>query len=390
MRSHRGASIAGALAYPGQIRRETAHLRYTLKALQHVMIGTEPDGRGGIAAVIRIYASSDFFRTYRIRYVSTHTSGSALTKVRTALGAVGVLLQLGLHGSLGIVHAHSASRTSFLRKSALLTIARLGGARTVLHLHGGEFEAFAHRESGCIRRWWIRRSLEQATRVIVLSSVWRTRVLSMAPRARIEVLANPIHVRGEPGAASEQHSRILFLGGADHVKGVETLLEAVKALVPDFPHIRVVIAGPGDLQPVIRRASRLGISTNVECVGWLTSAERDTQLAQATLLALPSLNEGLPMALLEAMAAGRAVVATSVGGIPDLVRSEHDGLLVPPGDPGAFAAAIRRVLSDRILRNGLERAARETVRARYSVDAVLPALSKIYEGLGARPQTHSK
>jgi glycosyltransferase involved in cell wall biosynthesis len=101
---------------------------------------------------------------------------------------------------------------------------------------------------------------------------------------------------------------------------------------------------------------------------------------------LPSYAEGLPMSLLEAMAAGCPVVATRVGGIPDLVTDGVDGLLIPPGDPHALAAALQRILRDPVFAQQLGNAARQTIANRYTAERSLERLEQLYAGLGVRRQ----
>jgi glycosyltransferase involved in cell wall biosynthesis len=99
---------------------------------------------------------------------------------------------------------------------------------------------------------------------------------------------------------------------------------------------------------------------------------------------LPSYAEGLPMSVLEAMAAGCPVVATNVGGMPDLITNGVDGLLVPPGDPDALAAALQRILRDHAFAQQLGNAARQTIANRYTAERSLERLEQMYAGLGVR------
>ena len=163
------------------------------------------------------------------------------------------------------------------------------------------------------------------------------------------------------------------------------LLVAVALLAPRFPALRLVLAGSGDLAAWRRAARERGIGDRVELTGWLDAGAREAHLARAAVFCLPSHAEGLPMALLEAMAMGRAVVASRVGGIPEAVREGDNGLLVPPHDAPALAAALARVLDDAGLRARLGERARMTVAQHYSTEAVCGRLAAIYNDLaGAR------
>ena len=96
---------------------------------------------------------------------------------------------------------------------------------------------------------------------------------------------------------------------------------------------------------------------------------------------MPSLSEGLPLALLEAMFAGRAIVASAVGGIPEVITNDREGLLVPPSDPEALAAALRRLLDDPALRIRLGRAAQVRAAEQFTVGAMADAYERLYYGI---------
>jgi glycosyltransferase involved in cell wall biosynthesis len=194
------------------------------------------------------------------------------------------------------------------------------------------------------------------------------------------VLPNAVALPQAGGARSEP-GRILFLGRLEAAKGVEDLLDAVALLAPRFPALRLVLAGSGELDAWRRGAARRGIVERVELTGWVDAAARSAQLARAAVFCLPSHAEGLPMALLEAMAAGKAVVASRVGGIPDAVRDGVNGLLVPPRDAPALAAALARVLEDAGLQQSLGARARATVDRDYSTEAICGRLAAIYNDL---------
>ena len=345
-----------------------------------LMFGTDPGGRGGVAALIAVLLGQDVARRYGVRFIATHAAVSAPGKLAVFAAAWLQLLWRCCVARPRIVHVHSASRASFVRKSALLALARAFGCRTVFHLHGGEFALYATREAGPVLRWWIRHTLERSSAVLVLSPSWAGALAAIAPRAPLHLLPNAVAV-GPPDDASRQDGRILFLGRAEQAKGIDELLAAVASLAAARPALRLVIGGDGDLARVRASAQALGIAGRVSLLGWIDRAQVASELAQACVLALPSYNEGLPMAVLEAMAAGRAVVASAVGGIPQLVQDGENGLLVAPRDTAALAAALARVLDDAHLRERLGAAARRTIEQGYSSAAMAQRLDAVYAAL---------
>ena len=137
---------------------------------------------------------------------------------------------------------------------------------------------------------------------------------------------------------------VLYVGRLTKAKGVDVLVAAIR----DLPGERLTIVGDGPERPALERAAR-GLG-HVQFVGRVDHARVADYMAHAKLLVLPSRQEGQPNVLMEAMARGVPVIATRVGGVPDLVAHERTGLLVEPGDAAALAQAIRRLSSDAALR----------------------------------------
>ena len=354
------------------------------------MVGTALEGRGGVAAVVSVLRRQGLFEREGVRYLATHGEGGRGAKALDALAGLWRTARQCLLAPPAVVHVHAASHASFLRKSIVLLIARRTGCKTVFHLHGGGFRRFALEESGAPMRRWIRHTLEKSSVVIALSDSWAQFVQGFAPRARVTVVPNsvPLPVLAAPGAdaAAEIAGRILFLGRIEAAKGVFDLLAAAAQLAPAFPALHMVFAGDGDVAALRRQAAGLGIADRVECPGWLDAAGRDAELARASIFCLPSHAEGLPMSMLEAMAARKAVLATRVGGIPEALHDGDNGLLVAAGEPTALAAALARLLGDDALRVRLAGRARASIEQHYSTEVVCGQLSAIYRELAGTEQ----
>jgi glycosyltransferase involved in cell wall biosynthesis len=131
-----------------------------------------------------------------------------------------------------------------------------------------------------------------------------------------------------------------------------------------------MLAGDGDGSSVVEEAHRLGVSDRVELPGWIGSEERERTLRTATVFALPSREEGLPVALLEAMAHGLPAVVTAVGGIPDVFEEGRHGYFVPPDDPHALADRLRALLEDPELARRMGMQACADAEERYATDVV--------------------
>ena len=350
-----------------------------------IMLGTAFETRGGIAAVVSAYRTQGLFERWPIDYIPTHCDGGTLRKLLAAVKALGSFVLLLARQRRVVMHVHSASRASFWRKSLFMAVGMLAKCPVIFHLHGGGFMRFYETECGAAGRRIIRFFLDRAACIIVLSDRWRIWISRVTENQRVVCIPNPVPVVDE-GRAPPCRNVVLFLGRLERRKGVFDLLDAIATLRAPIPDIRLVCAGEGDLESVARYAKQLGIEDAVDLPGWIGPAEKQSLMGRAAILVLPSYAEGLPVCLLEAMAAGLPVVATAVGGIPDVVSEGVNGLLFTPGDTVALQRLVRRLLLDRELSMRIATAAQETVRHRFAVDRVMEQLEEIYAGLGlARP-----
>jgi glycosyltransferase involved in cell wall biosynthesis len=183
------------------------------------------------------------------------------------------------------------------------------------------------------------------------------------------------------GYKERSSNTILFLGRLEREKGIFELVDSVAKIRAEFPNTKLQFAGCGDVDGIRDRAKQLGIGENVEFLGWVSGTAKTSALAEAAIFVLPSYSEGLPIGLLEAMAASLPIVATAVGGIPDLVTDGTSGLLVQPKDPDALAGALLNLLRDPSLRARLGNEARRQIEERYASARVMPQIDALYRRL---------
>jgi glycosyltransferase involved in cell wall biosynthesis len=183
---------------------------------------------------------------------------------------------------------------------------------------------------------------------------------------------------GDPGGAE-----LLFVGRLVERKGVHVLLEAMTRLPAP---VRLGVIGEGPMgRELEARATELGVADRVDFHGFVSRDTLNRRVAGCDLFVLPAVYdakgdvEGLGVVLVEALSHARPVVASAAGGIPDIVRDGETGLLVPPGDPEALAASIRRLLEDPELAARLGRAGRAHVESRFSWPGIIDRLVELYE-----------
>jgi len=223
----------------------------------------------------------------------------------------------------------------------------------------------------------------QATTVIVIGPVARRFVIEDlgVPPQRVEIVINGVpdttEVRREERPGGVQ--RVLFLGNLSERKGLTTLLRALARPGFDPARLEVVIAGGGDVAGYQAKASELGVERLVRFEGWCDQDKAARLLASADVLVLPSVDEVLPLVILEALAHGVAVVCTPVGEIPSLLTDGADVCFVNPNDPEDVADGLRRVLDDPALRRSLEHNGRALYERQFSLAQFFRSIGRVHQ-----------
>lgn len=238
-------------------------------------------------------------------------------------------------------------------------------------------------------------------RTAAISPAVRDRLIQGGvPPERVEVIPDavdperlrPVHdrqtVRLRLGAGSE-HCVVLAVAALVRRKGLDLLLDAIYRLATEGMHVPVWIAGRGEERLALEeQARRLGVAARVSFLGWRDDVA--DLLHAADIAVLPSRQEGMGVAALEAMAAGRAVVAADTGGLRHVVVHERTGLLVPPGDPEALAAALRRLIRDPDLRQRLGAQGRQRIAEAFLPEHMVGAYERLYRAVAFSSRAESK
>lgn len=350
-----------------------------------IMLGAAPETRGSIAAVVDAYRMHGLFKRWPIEYVATHSAGPLARRGTLAIKAFGRLAALLAEHRRAVLHVHTAPYSSFWRDAAYMSAAMTVRCPVILHLHGSGFESF-YDACGTAARALIRELLERAAWIAAPSQQLVSSVRSISASANAGFLPNPVAIPAGEDEGAARPNMILFLGKLAPQKGIFDLIDAVASLRREVPDVRLVCAGEGGRIAVARYAERLGVADAVKFTGWVGPSGKRALLQSAALFALPSYSEGMPMSLLEAMAAGVPVIATPVGGIPEVVADGASGFLAAPGDVATLARLLRKLLLDRELAAKVGAAGRETVRLRFAPERALARLEQVYAELGMNLQ----
>ncbi len=347
-----------------------------------LILSSCPSGQGGVATVVGVYKEFIDRETCPLEFLVTHKQGGRLVKILVFMRALFAFIGHMLRGDIAVVHAHTSLRASFFRKSMFFILAFIFRVKVILHLHSGAFMVFYHQECGSLLKKYVRWIFKKADKVVVLSSQWKENISEICTGKKVVVIFNPIRAADSVNAAAQNSQTLLFLGKLAEKKGIYCLLDAIVPLKERYQNIRLLCGGEGELENVEAYSRQLGIKDNVQLLGWVSGSEKDLYLQQSTIYVLPSFSEGLPMGVLEAMAAGLPVVSTPVGGIPDAVEDGVEGFLVEPGDSQALAEAIRRLLDDAKLRAEMGAAGQRKVAECFLPEKVIPEILSVYRELG--------
>ena len=303
--------------------------------------------------------------------IVSHSAG-ALGYLRPALAQLGIPGIVVLHGSLG----HELSRTwrGARDPRGLYRLARAGWRLPAL-----------------LVRW--RRAAPVVVHWIAVSEAiaGQHRREVGVPEERVSVVPVPVDLsrfRPDAGGGDELRRRlgipvsapvVCFTARLEATKGIHVLVEALARLRPAHPRLRLVVAGGGPHEAAVRRLVRdLDLEDAVDLLGPVDHDGVAAVHAASDVFALPALGpEGLPLSLAEAMASGLPVVASAVSGVTEAVEDGATGILTPPGDADALAAAIGALFGDPPRERAMSRRAREAAEARFGAPAVVDAVERI-------------
>ena len=276
----------------------------------------------------------------------------------------------------GVTHLHAHFGTNPAEVAMLVRL--LGGPDYSFTVHGPE-------EIDDARHMGFAQTVPAAKFIAAISSYTRSQLQRHVPYRdwdRIEVVHCGIDGQFFAGAPAEVEDTAQFVcvGRLCEQKGQLALLDAFSRVLARHPEARLVLAGDGEMRAVIEdRIAALGIGAAVRITGWISSAEVRRELLAARALVLPSLQEGLPVVIMEAMALRRPVISTFISGIPELVVPGENGWLIPSGSVddlvGAMSACLETPLES-LRRMGTAGAAR--VKARHSIDTEAAKLARLF------------
>lgn len=342
------------------------------------MVGTHlTKTRGGISTLISEILKSRLKDDFQITYVESQAEDHGkIRKAVLALTSVTRFLWHSMSGDPDVVYVHLGSNASLYRESIFIFLAKAIGKKVIANFHAGDIDLYFPRQP-MIGQKYIRAAMEACDHMIAVSHGSAKQLAPLAAKTKIVVIPNAIDTssfdrkfRDEEGAV-----RVLFVGAMGKLKGERDLVDALVIVREDGANIKASFLGYG-CEALAAYAEDKGVSDLIEHIGPVAMSERVSFYQNADIFVLPTYAEAMPMSVIEAMAAGLAIVTTKVGGIPELISDGEDGVLVECGDVNALADRISVLINNRKLRKELGRRAREKARAQFDMGGYVERLRR--------------
>lgn len=354
--------------------------KYQRNNLKVLMVGPHKSVRGGIRTVIDNYLEWNHWENIKIIFIPTYIEKNNLIKIFFfAIHFIEIFFVCLLSG-VDIVHLHVSERGSFYRKAYIIRLCKKMGVKTVLHHHGAEFFDF-YNNAKERRKRYINKVINNVDVNIVLSEYQKKEMKAIFHESKFVVLYNTVAEIVE-NCYNEKAADILFVGRLGKRKGVFDLIEAFEmCMMSQDKRIGLNLCGDGALKEVKEKLEEKQILNRVKHIGWCSKWELEEAYKETLMYVLPSYNEGLPMALLEAMSHGIPCIASRIAAIPEVITDGENGLLVTPGNIIEIGRAIERLASDSQLRRKIGKKAQESIQKNFLAVNANEKLKKIYNSI---------
>jgi len=353
------------------------------------MIGPLPPPYGGIATFVEnaVY----YLNSSEKVLVDVYRTGKRNSKTPNVLhGIFEVFLWLRFVFSrkmsrYDIYHIHTPSYFGFIRNAFYVWVCkRFFKGKVILHIHGGEFLIF-YQKSNRFVKYIIQSMLVVADAVIVTSPSWIPKIKRVANLKKVYYLFNGFDKKTFPCMNPKESRKVLGLpfnkkillnvGNLIEAKGHEHLITAMKEVISMRDDVLCIVIGDGMLREKLeKKVKELGLNNHIKFVGAKPHNEIFLWMNAADAFVLPSLNEGTPTVMFEALGVGLPFIGTSVGGIPDIITSKEYGLLVEPANPKDLSNKILFALEKKWSRAKIMKYAKN-----FSYENIVVHAIKLYE-----------
>lgn len=353
------------------------------REMHALILSPDPARQGGVR---------DFVETFKTRLSSDVRAegfvvGRGTGGLSSLLGAATDAARLfaRLSSKPDVVHLNPSLNKAIVREALAMLALRLRGVRNVLvFIHGWDLEWEKRIDRSPVWRWLLRQAYGEAACIVVLAGRFRDKLVAWGfGSRRVRLMSTFFEGAQFDGLARRRDDdavQLLFLSRFVRTKGGFEVIEAFARLAGDFPDLRLVCAGDGpDAAGMKALAQRLGVADRVAFPGFVSGEAKARLLLDSDVFAFPTYyGEGCPVSLLEAMAAGMAVLTAEAGGIPEVFRDDENGVLLKQVSADSVAAGLRQLLADPAARCAIGQHNRAQAWARFEAGPVSAQLLGLY------------
>jgi len=363
-----------------------------------LLSGHLPPPMSGIGTYYETLLASSLPKRVRLQFIDTssrrrpgaETGKWSLSNLMWAISDCARFTWIALVYRPKICHIATSVGLSFLKHSVCIAIARLLGSKVVLHPHCSFYFFYEQRSKSW--QWFARKVIGLCQSVIIVSNEWKG-LQEVLPSCRLYYLPNAINLAGYIEVGKERIAskndrpclHVLYLGHVGKDKGSFDLISAAKKVLGQENRVVFDLVGHeqalGDIKQLNQQVIEAGLEQIIHFQSPVMGAEKIKLFRSADMFVYPSYHEGMPMAVIEAMACGLPIIATQVGGLPDLVFPNVNGLLVPVGQPDQLAAAIQRLIDDPQLRYSMQTGSFRLAQEHFDIEKLVLRLLEIYQAV---------
>lgn len=345
------------------------------------MMGPRLDVKGGVSRVSNLMIDGNN-TDYEIIFRPTMNDKSLLGRLTHFFARIALFPYERLVIRPDIVHIHFSHSLSTWRKLLISTIWRNSGTPVILHAHSSDYRDYLPSLPWPLS-YLAKRMVRKSDSLVVLSESWASFYSESCNMGResIHVMENPI-VKTE--IVSRKDNLILFSGRIGDRKGAFRLLEAWSEIDESIREgWKLILTGDGKISQAKSLVGQMSISESTSILGWIGDDELEDLMKKSSIFVLPSINEGLPMSLLNAMSSETAVITSPVGGIPEIVENRRNGILIDPMSIDILSKTISELILDSELRENLARKALESTEA-LDITTYMPKMKEIWDSVTSK------
>jgi glycosyltransferase involved in cell wall biosynthesis len=370
-------------------------------------VGPTPPTVGGISTFITSLIESDLRKEYDLQIFSTNRLLSRrlsfFTKGLSVNGEIDIFCQLAnffytmqhlmffplrvLLQRPHLVHINTPSYWSFWENIAYVFFSKMVGIPVLLHIHGGEFDKF-YSNGNSLQKNFIRLAMNLPEEVVALSTFWKLFFEEkIGVQTKVVVINNFVSAPKYSSKDVDEYERerrveVLFFGGTDaRRKGIFTLISAIPKVLQGFFNVHFTLVCKNDFESIKRIIKVSQIEKAVSVFSQISETEKIRLLHDSDIFVLPTFSEGLPIALLEAMAVGLPIISTPVGSIPEVVHEGENGYLIEPGNFEELAKKIIFLSSSVKIRKKMALNNKAKILAQYDQCLIIKLLADEYTQL---------